>query len=259
MIGMTVVTAAGDLVKSGGRVVKNVAGYDLAKLHIGGLGTLGVITQVSLKVAPLPPDTVALTTEAASPEKAFEAAREIGRRRLNINGLVAIGVKGQCSLAIRAAGSAAAVARSRSECEAIAAGLRLDVVRKEPDVFRSLANVDPNSLTPVVIKIAAPNDMLADIGSRLMELGARLLAYPTAGVVYGRFESPPDELATEIGGLRVRLGATGAVVVEAAPPAFKQQVDVWGPPRGDFALMRRLKDEMDPNHILNSGRFIGGI
>jgi glycolate oxidase FAD binding subunit len=121
VIGMTVATAGGDIVKSGGRVVKNVAGYDLAKLHIGALGTLGVIIQVSLKVAPLPAVSASLVTGALDPAVAVRLASDIDKAGLAINGLAVLGMGEHLATAVRLAGSRAAVEKSRAVCAALAA------------------------------------------------------------------------------------------------------------------------------------------
>src|SRR5690606_37053820 len=119
VIGMTAVMADGQVVKSGGRVVKNVAGYDLAKLHIGALGTLGVIAQVSFKVAPLPPRTEVLTY--AGPLEALTAlAFALRAAGLAVNGLMLEGAGEESRLSVRVAGSSAAVERSWRDVAALA-------------------------------------------------------------------------------------------------------------------------------------------
>jgi glycolate oxidase FAD binding subunit len=111
----------------------------------------------------------------------------------------------------------------------------------------------------VSVRVVTPAAHLPEIASKVLGLGGRVWAYPAAGVLFGAWPEASEAVAAWVAGVRERLGPMGAVVIEAAPSEFKRQVDVWGPPRADFALMRRLKDEMDPNHVLNPGRYVGGI
>src|SRR5690606_14188602 len=125
VIGLQAVLAGGETVKSGGRVVKNVAGYDLAKLHIGALGSLGVIAQVSFKVAPLPArrETLAYAGPlAALSDLAFQT-RGAG---LAGHGIVLEGGEGRWRLSLRLAGSSAVVERSAREAGVLASRLGLE-------------------------------------------------------------------------------------------------------------------------------------
>jgi len=264
VIGMTLSTARGELVKSGGRVVKNVAGYDMAKLHIGALGTLGVIVQASFKVAPLPARTLTLTGETRDAEQAFALAFAVRNAALSLTGLAVRAQAGRCALALRLSGSETAVERSLRECREICrdAGVDLGEPAVDTETFWGdlAAATRPDSPSAVLMRLSALPAECRPFATELAGLGAEVVAYPATGVTYGRWAGTRAPAAAVIAGLRERLArGGGALVVEAAPVELKIAFGVWGPTRSDFPLMRRTKEEMDPNVILCPGRFLGGI
>ena len=98
------------------------------------------------------------------------------------------------------------------------------------------------------------------IAQALADLGAEVLYYPTVATVYGRWPSGGNVPLAALAALRGSCEASGgALVVEAAPLDLKARLGVWGSPRADFALMRRLKEQLDPASLLSPGRFLGGI
>lgn len=247
VIGMTVALADGSLVKSGGRVVKNVAGYDMAKLHIGALGTLGVILQVSLKVAPLPAQTAFATALGPLPELMSTTARLAdGRLPLQAIVLRKDPAASEWALHVRFAGGAAAMERCRRELALVAPA------------------AEPGAALPallegaVVVRASVPPAAVAPLCEAFADAGAGVTAYPTVGIVYGAWDgAPPAEALLT---LRQRcVQADGALVLERAPVDLKRRVDVWGPPRNDFALMRRIKEQLDQQRVLNPGRYLGGL
>jgi glycolate oxidase FAD binding subunit len=255
VIGMTVALANGDLVKSGGRVVKNVAGYDMAKLHIGALGTLGVITQASFKVAPLPVDEAFIAIEGPV-EQLVVLATEIIEARLPLLGLVLTSQASttEWTLAARTGGGEAAVERSQHEIGRLAASVQLSDAQITASVWRLATQLPGDSIA----RITVSSTQLPIVVSEIQAAGARVCALPRIGVATAAWTTAPDveTLAT----LRARCeSAGGALVLERAPLDLKRAAGVWGATRADFALMQRLKQQFDPSHVLNPGRFAGGI
>ena len=250
VIGMSFVTAEGALVKSGGRVVKNVAGYDLAKLQIGALGTLGVITQATFKVSPLPVARSAYEIRGALPEVMSMASR-LTDERLAVESLVLLkdGAGSDWTLVVRMAGGEAAVERSVRELKSLAGSA---TETGDPAWARRLQE------SSVVVRASVLPMSTTALCEAFASAGASVVAYPGVGIVYGTWDqaSPPQAVAAL---RRSSVEAGGALVVERAPLEFKRAAGVWGEPRGDFALMRRLKAELDPGRNLNPGRFGGGI
>lgn len=249
VIGMSVATADGQVVKSGGRVVKNVAGYDMAKLHIGAHGTLGVILQVSFKVAPLP---LATRTVVASGrlEGLLEVARSIRDAALPANGLIVRYGDGEWSLQARFAGSASAVERSERDAAVLCQSACVSF-ENAGEASRGIAVDRPSLRVRASVRPSDLQSLLAEGAKSATEI----IAYAGVGTA---FMTLADSGA--ISTLRSFCEERGgALVLEAAPVDVKREIGVWGERRGDFTLMRRLKQEFDRKAILSPGRFVGGL
>jgi glycolate dehydrogenase FAD-binding subunit len=255
-IGMTVALSSGEIVKSGGRVVKNVAGYDMGKLHIGALGTLGVILQASFKVVPEPAASGGgiVRGERGALETALRALLE-ARLALRSASLTREASEGVWRLSVGFAGSEAAVERSQREFRAIAGDSEdngpLDAVSR---AYAAVQN------DPVCVRATVPVASTGAMAQALSDAGASVVSEPTLGSVHGSWTDTPPVSAPDVSALRrLATEAGGALVIERASVDLKQAADVWGEPRGDFGLMRRLKDQFDASGTLSPGRFVGGI
>ena len=287
LIGLRVVDAAGTVTKGGAKVVKNVTGYDMNKLYVGSLGTLGVIVEATFRLYPIPAcertwvaafSTAAKAREVAgrilgSPlvPSALEllnetAAREVGRQ---------VGVTSE----VHGVVLAAAVA---SVPEAVEAQIRTaQAMAGEADEHEVLEGQAHDAFWAAVRDFDSGADMilkasvLMDRVTEAMEYGERLAAehrlhlavISEAGTGILRFYFRADEgvdrttpLAEVVDSLRAfALQAKGSLVVLQAPVAVKERVDVWGSPGKGFAMMRGLKEQFDPGNILNPGRFVQGL
>ena len=270
VIGITVAYPSGKVARAGGKVVKNVAGYDLMKLHIGALGTLGVIAEVNFKVQTQPESEATLLSHFDAPTSALEAGIKLARQYLAPAAAVVLdrvalrecGVtaKGAWTLALKFDGYAREVDAAVSQAEGIVreAGGRVEVEEQEPppafwDAARDWsAPEDDSALLRAIVPITQSPLLLGAVPPE-----ARVLAQPAAGVVDVRLPAP--SAAAALPRLRSAAGGEGQVVVAAAPASIKQALDVWGPPPPGFSIMRALKESLDPNGILNPGRFVGGI
>jgi len=260
LIGIAVATPEGETVRAGGRVVKNVAGYDLGKLHIGALGTLGVITRASFKVSPLPEVMRTVETASADPKALLSIAGEARRRGLALNRLVLSrqSAADEWRLLLRLAGGAAAVESSQHRLDELAAANGASFAPADESVWSQLSAFTKQA--DVVAKAAVMPSVTSAILDRLKSLDAAIVAYPTAGIVYGTWQASAVA-ADSLKDLRSLCAQTGrgALVLEKAPTELRVAIDVWAETRGDFSLMRSLKDKFDPAGILNPGRFVGGI
>ena len=262
-IGMRVVTADGRLTRAGGRVVKNVAGYDLCKAYVGSLGTLGVIVEASFKLAPLPRAERAAVAAFDAPAAACALAGELRRRGLSVRSLQLLNraaaeatalADGPYTLAVDLAGSAAAVERSWRELEALADVRALDA---PPDVAGAVVLAQ----SVLLCKASVLPTRLPALIESLQEAAEppRVLALPGAGVCYAGWPEPGDVMAAMGRVIGLASEAGGSLVVERCPAEVKRGLDVFGEPPPSFALMRRLKEELDPKGVLSPGRFLGRL
>ena len=247
-IGIRVVTADGWLTRAGGKVVKNVAGYDLCKLYIGSLGTLAVIVEATFKTVPLPQKQLSLAFDFAEPIAACRLVSDAVRAGLKVSSALLTRDMPLWRLRISLAGTPEAVARSEFDVAAAASGLGAKQVA---------ADHNAASASPVVVRIDT-------LPPRLPEL----LAEAAAALPLARIEAQPWDGACRVGvddssattatrELAARYGAT--CVIERCPTDVKREIDVFGEPPASFALMQSIKREFDPNSVLSPGRFVGRL
>ena len=268
VIGIAVAYPSGKVARAGGNVVKNVAGYDLMKLHIGALGTLGVVAEVNFKVQALPESeaTVLGHFEAATPAVAagLRLARSylspaasvvLDRRALWECGLTA---DWRWTLALKIEGYVREADAARDQAANVIreAGGRLEAVDLPTTFWGAARDWSAPDGDVVLLRAIAPIASIPTLSGSIPP-EASVILQPAAGVVDLRIT--PSLAASTLQRMRSIAGADGQVVVASAPTAMKSSLDVWGPPPPGFPIMRALKQSLDPNGILNPGRFVGGI
>jgi glycolate oxidase FAD binding subunit len=278
-VGMRAVISDGRLVRAGGRVVKNVAGYDLCKLFVGSMGTLGTIVEATFKLAPIPKTEKVIVIGSKRFRELFAIADAVSRRGLAVWACtITSGPDPHTYLLwLWLAGTDRGVERSVTEVEALSSEAKLDSWESVGGQFHFstmgwacldwLDNPEweerggePDLAMSVAIR---PND-IAQAENELITLSSvtDFEASPTIGAISLRWPMPTSEMAARlIGDVRTiakRYGGTATVV--GCHPDLKQRIDVFGdvPPK-TLELMRRIKRQFDPNGILSPGRFVGRI
>ena len=284
VLGMRVVQSSGTVVKSGGKVVKNVAGYDLSKLYLGSFGTLGVIAEVSLKLQPLPEleRTVLLTfTETG---EAINVASEIAGSQLLptflnlfVNGAPLTEAPEPCLL-IGLDGHPETVEWQIDAIKTMAqqnANIGVEVYEGQQQELRASMCAFPEDESASPIVICRANLRMTDVEgfvNTVLDVNesaawrVRAMGLMGNGIVYVGFSDFPDgdvpvqHVADTVASLRdTTANVGGNLIVESAPTTLKGQVDVWGPVGRSFELMKAIKTRLDPIGLLNVGRFVGGI
>ena len=271
LLGTRIVHADGAITKSGGRVVKNVTGYDMHKLYVGSLGTLGVLVEATLKVAPLPKVDSTIAIGCHTAHEAALILREAAHAGLALHAgeLLAPGAanavlgEARWTVLARVAGGQGAADRTTRDLAALAAPTSARIEERTADVWEAWSKVfRPGVLTMrVVVAPSMVAEVMQILDRQFIGAAALLSATPAAGVIRAQL-SPTREArghALVVTATDVAKRHDGFVVVDAAPMSLKRQVDVFGPTRPDFAIMRRLKEALDPQRTLSPGRFAGRL
>jgi glycolate oxidase FAD binding subunit len=282
ILGVQVALADGTIARGGGKVVKNVAGYDLPKLFTGSLGTLGVVLSASFRLYPLSAASRTLVCDAPTLEPLFDAAQNITASPLTPTAIDIHRPPGNGQLYYLAVRFESRVERA---------------VTEQAETLRTLLGTQVNHIavlkgsTEATFWWAADAPHTPDMWNKpepqtnWLHLRAALLpsevagwlttlkavatantldlpfwrAHAGHGTVRARLVGQPDTLVTSVTTLREAAEtARGALVVEEYAPTLIGRIDPWGTPAA-LELMRRVKAQFDPHNTLNPGRFVGGI
>jgi glycolate oxidase FAD binding subunit len=253
ILGLQTALPSGELTQSGGRVVKNVTGYDLHRLHTGALGALGVITKAAFKVAPHPPLTRTVRLSAASTEDAAALARRVWNESLAIRAITVLpppaaeeaGLPASPAVLVDCAGSEAAVERSLRDLASLAT-----VEDADPAAWRTLRRLAGDQQA-TVIRLGVPPTAIEETLRALDGAGCTAWAHVAAGAVLAHTSELPAE---RIEHLRTEAVAHGGFLqIEAGSPELRRAVDPFGADQA--ATIRALKDQFDPKRTLNRGRW----
>lgn len=292
VLGMEFASGDGALTKSGGRVVKNVSGYDLHKLFLGSIGSLGIITRVNFKTFPLPRTTVffAAAFRSASAAAAFNAlihksplrchrAEIFSGKAAEVLDVTSVAKNTDWRVALSVAGNEAVIARTERDLEAMARRASQGPLRD----FRRLEAADGETLCAalrdfpviatttrdaIIVKLGCVPASVADICEATAAIAERhsfeiAQIFRANGVGYLALFAPHGGTAQLKPCCEEILSAASKAAAQASIPwcslELKRELSVWGPPREDFLLMQGVKRAFDPHNIFAPGRFVGGL
>ncbi len=285
VLGLKVALPGGEVIRPGGKVIKNVAGYDLLKLFIGSLGTLGIILEATFRLLPLPEARATLGATFGNLESSLSASRQILSSRLEPAALALLNPEaskelpgnneGGVLLLVGAEGLKANVERQVEEFRAMALGK--GAISAEPQwegVWEGLSPLMAKSpgerpwertILKLGVSLSGMEGLLKSLPAALAS--APLLSLPGSGHLYlslrhGEDEGEVDwalerELILELAEIAEGLGGHWALL--SASHRLKKMLPSWSSIPQGLTLMQRLKDKFDPLRILNPGRFVGGI
>lgn len=292
VLGMKVIQPDGQITSFGGKTVKNVSGYDMDKLYIGSLGSLGVMVEATMRLLPLPEKEQTLLAIFSASKSAFAAAREIRQSQLlpsavevlspwtmkNLSGVFP-GKEGYV-LAIHIEGVAKAVDRQLGEIQ----GICLRFIPQETKVvapvqqkglWEAIRDISPAIMTQfpesLILKFNVPPSKVqvifafAEEVASQGEFGHALWAHAGNGIVrlallfrkMGSENTSIVQAAEQMTAKAVEL--EGNLTVEASPTFLKEKIRVWGREKELTSVFRQLKLRLDPQGLFNPGRFVGGI
>ncbi len=268
IIGITVVLSDGTVAKAGGKVVKNVAGYDLSKLFTGSLGTLGIIADATFRLHPIPETSGTVTMEVDSPQVAGEAVQSILHSQILSSalelrwdgggGVLAVLIENLEPAVVAQVETASSLLRSYAEPRVLDSVEGNELI----DSMRHLLDDDEVKLKIGFMPAGLPDVIMAVLGAAERRgATARITGHAGNGVTFvgvsGGGQDAHIGLIEELREVLVARG--GSVVVQRGPAALKKKVDAWGPLGDRLFLTRRVKEKFDPGVVLNPGRFVGGI
>ena len=267
IIGVTLALADGTLASSGGRVVKNVAGYDLQKLATGALGTLGVITRATFRLHPLAKNTRTMTIHVQTADEAQSVVLAIQDSMLAHSALqLRAGSNAPPRVDVLLEGTEAGIAAQEDGIRERAAGL--SVMHNDGGVWgaRDALWDPPFDGMPPASAVAKATLLPADLAS-IVEAIARAAesrqvswraVVQATGIGHLRLDGDSERLASLLLELRPHVEHSGGSLVILRQPST-MTLDAWGDPGDALPLMRALKEQLDPRGTLNPGRFVGGI
>ncbi|NER04338.1 MAG: FAD-binding oxidoreductase [Okeania sp. SIO3C4] len=269
LLGISFVRSDGKIAKAGGRVVKNVAGYDLMKLFTGSYGTLGIISQVTLRVYPLQQasGTIVLVGEKNNIAKATQtllssALTPVAIDLLSTNLVEQLDLGKGVGLMVRFQSIIESVEEQSNQLLKVGDSLGLNSTRYhdyEAELWQNLKQQIWHSQenTEIICKIGViPTEAVETLERSVLETGFGVI-HAGSGLGELKFNSVTPETLLEL--RRWCESKGGFLTVLAAPLDIKEKLDVWGYNQNGIEIMRRIKQQFDPQNILNPHSFVGGI
>ena len=261
ILGMTIVLADGTIARTGGKVVKNVAGYDLPKLLTGSFGTLGLITEATFRLHPVPQHTATYTVRSPEIAPLADLMSAILKAHLSLEAMQLRTETLAFALDIHLATTPELLATQADQLSSLASTLSVRTTDATILSAREQLFANPEAtvlkITCLPTKLAAIIQGIAALNA-MPEHTAACVADPV-GIITAAITTAPELLAILIADLRSRLLSTGGAVVILQRGVLPPTADIWGPPPAPLEVMRSIKQEFDPQRLLNPGKFVGGL
>lgn len=260
VLGITVALPDGTLARSGGKVIKNVAGYDLPKLFSGSFGTLGVICEVAVRLHPRPPARATTTGTTDDPGRLQAAAIALSASSLEAESLD-VRWEAQTGMVLaRFAGLAASEQAAAAQRLLARTGVEAAATEDDDELWAHQRAAQRCADAGAVIRVSGRPTGLAEACIAAQVAGGTLVGRATLGLSWIALPTAaPGELVTAIARVRQVLAPSPCVVLDA-PPYVRAHLDPWDHPEdAALVLMRRVKERFDPGRICNPGIFVGGI
>ncbi|MCD8487543.1 MAG: FAD-binding oxidoreductase [Desertifilum sp.] len=259
LIGLSFVRSDGQIAKAGGRVVKNVAGYDLMKLLTGSYGTLGILTQLSFRLYPWSQESETGVLQG-NPQAIEQATRTLLKSALTPTVLDLVSEnESVLKLIVRFQSIPEAVKQQSTQLLELAASLSLEADLYtgtfEDRLWQQLRDRMANG--EILCKIGIRPTQAVPFMSFLAQFPATATIHARSGLGKLRLDTDDPQIVQQV---RSHLEAhQGFLTLLEAPIELKQKLDIWGYSGNALEPMRRLKQQFDPTHLLSPGRFVGGI
>jgi glycolate oxidase FAD binding subunit len=262
VIGLRLAHVDGALSKSGGRVVKNVAGYDMNKLYVGSFGTLGVITETTFKLRPKPETVMTLSIEEENPARLALIAESVLIEGLQPASIVLKSERG-CghALIVRFIDSEAAVRHQVDRVLGLA-GRSASILEASEQERAWSQVVDLERFGKAIVRISAPISEMRGLVDEVVAHGSARFAEAdmATGIIRLALHEEGDEAVARITKLRSRVRTLGGTLfIERADPLVRERASAWNEVGPTAGLMTAIKAKFDPQGLLNPGRFVEGI
>ena len=270
VIGLRLAHINGEISKCGGKVVKNVAGYDMNKLYVGSFGTLAILTELTFKLRPLPERSATLAIRSENPKNLLKAASDILASELRPSSLfLASGFRppldstpgGSAALLVRFLESNEAVNYQIERTRAVLSECRANEMEEAEAsaVWSRVANIDKEG--PICFKLSLPLSRTAEWLQRLaVDAHSVVAADLGTGIIRIAMDLDSDRITNLAEQWRAEVSSFGGTLtIESAPLDVRRRVDVWNDPGPATALMQAVKASFDPERLLSPGRFIGAL
>jgi len=263
IIGITLALPDGTLASSGGKVVKNVAGYDLPKLATGALGTLGVVTRAVFRIHPVPHTAKTLSFSAQNFHAMQQHIHSIQDSKLAHTALqIRCGSEGQPTADILFEATEAGIQAQESRLRTLLPSTRTE--NPDESVWKARQELWSSADAAVILKISVLPAGIAKLAGDLSQIADSQklqwqMVVQATGIGTLRLAGDADRLSASVEQLRAKVeGGSGSLVILHRPNGLAS-LDSWGNPGDALPLMLAVKQQLDPRSTLNPGRFVGGI